>query len=249
MSPDRPVILVHGLVGTLADPAIAAALAPRPSLAPDLLGYGALGEADPAEITLDAQVERVREAAEAAFGREPVHVVGHSVGGVVAMLFADRYPERAADLVSVEGNFTLQDAFWTSAAARMRPDEAEAMLDGWRADPAAWLARSGIPATPASLAAAATQLARQPASTLQAVGRSTVAVTSPPAYLDLVQRVFARRRVHLLAGERSRAGWDVPAWALGAAASETVLPGRGHLMPLEEPAEFGRAVAAALASR
>ncbi|WP_227744214.1 alpha/beta fold hydrolase [Yersinia kristensenii] len=44
---------------------------------------------------------------------EPVHVIGHSVGGAVAVLFARRYPEMTRSLTSVEGNFTLSDAFWS----------------------------------------------------------------------------------------------------------------------------------------
>jgi pimeloyl-ACP methyl ester carboxylesterase len=40
------------------------------------------------------------------------------VGGVVAYLFALRHPERVMGLVSVEGNFSLKDAFWSSSVAR-----------------------------------------------------------------------------------------------------------------------------------
>lgn len=47
--------------------------------------------------------------------------------------------------------------------------------------------------------------------------------------------MFARHRVHLVAGERSAGGWDVPDWAKTAAASDTVVPGVGHMMMLEEP--------------
>jgi hypothetical protein len=42
----------------------------------------------------------------------------------------------------VEGNFSLDDAFWSATLARMPAAEACAMLDGFRADPAAWLARA-----------------------------------------------------------------------------------------------------------
>jgi lipase len=151
----RPVTLIHGLIGTLADPAIAAVLAPCPVLAPDLIGYGALASAPPEDITLDAQVEHVRAAVLDAFGAKRVHVVGHSVGGVVAMLLARRHPDLVASVTSVEGNFTLKDAFWSGKVAAMSPREAEDMMDGFRADPGGWLDRAGRTTCPLSKACSA----------------------------------------------------------------------------------------------
>ncbi len=58
--------------------------------------------------------------------------------------------------------------------------------------------------------------------------------------------MFARVPVHLVAGARSRDGWDVPDWALAGAASLTVLPGRGHMMMVEDGAEFGALLAGLL---
>ncbi|QXH43900.1 alpha/beta hydrolase [Pseudomonas xanthosomatis] len=58
---------------------------------------------------------------------------------------------------------------------------------------------------------------------------------------------IAATPVHLLAGEHSRSGWDVPHWAAQQAASVTVLPGVGHLMMLEDPQGFAQALARLLA--
>jgi pimeloyl-ACP methyl ester carboxylesterase len=44
--------------------------------------------------------------------------------------------------------------------------------------------------------------------------------------------------MHLLAGERSRAGWHVPESVLCRAASITMQSGVGHMMMLEAPEEF-----------
>jgi pimeloyl-ACP methyl ester carboxylesterase len=91
-----PVVLLHGLIGSLDDPAIAAALHPHSVFSPSLLGYGANADIDPATITLSKQAEYVAQLARTKFGRGPVHVVGHSVGGVVAALLAVKYPELVA---------------------------------------------------------------------------------------------------------------------------------------------------------
>jgi pimeloyl-ACP methyl ester carboxylesterase len=238
-APDLPIVLIHGLLGSLDDAAIHGALAPRPSLAPELLGYGELADVAPDTISIAAQVAHVHAAVTRRFGAQPVCLVGHSVGGVVANLLALQHPDRVATVINVEGNFTLRDAFWSASLARMELREVEAQLAGWRADPAAWLARSQLPPTPPLLARARAWLAL-PATTLQAVARSVVVTTGVPAYLESLRQLFARTPVHLVAGERSRAGWDVPDWASAAARSVTIIPGRGHLMMLEDGPEFGR---------
>jgi len=241
-----PIVLVHGLIGSLDEPALVAPLHPHPVLAVPLLGYGVNAGIDPAAITLPAQAEHVASVLRAQFNAGPVHLVGHSVGGVVAALLAHQHPELVAALVSVEGNFTLKDAFWSASVGRMSQADADAMLDGFRADPAAWLARSGIEPTPDHVAVAARWLANQPASTLCAMGRSVVETTGVASYEELLRVVFARMPVHLVAGERSRAGWDVPGWAEQQAASSNVVPATGHMMMLEDPDGFGYVVLRAI---
>src|SRR5262249_34398436 len=148
------------------------------------------------------------------YGTGPVHLLGHSMGGAIVSLFAAQYPALVTTIANVEGNFTLKDAFWSGKLARMSSQEAEAMLAGQRGDPASWLTRCGIPANDRTLVAARTWLAFQPASTLRAMGADLVDVTSKPEYLETVHRVFDTHPIHLVAGERSRADWDTPDWAL-----------------------------------
>lgn len=238
---NAPIVLLHGLMGTLQLPEISSQLS-SDAIAPDLLGYGQHDQITSSAISLDAQVAHVKEMITAAFGDRPVHLVGHSVGGVVAMLFAAAFPDHVDRIVSVEGNFTLNDAFWSASVARMTPTEAEQMLHGLRADLPAWLGRSGIAASPMALHVAERWLHQQPASTVRAMAQSVVAVTGGRTYLATLQMVFGAHPVHLLAGERSRPGWDVPAWAEAQCASSVVLPGTGHMMMLEDTAAFVTAV-------
>lgn len=127
--------------------------------------------------TLRQHAEWVADYVRTRVGR-PVCLLGHSVGGAIAMLAASLLPGSVRMVINVEGNFTLNDAFWCRRIA--------AMSEG----------------TP----------------------------------------------VHLLAGERSCAGWDVPAWVRSAADTSTVLTGVGHMMMLEAPGRFCNAVAALLPS-
>jgi lipase len=241
-----PIVLIHGLMGSLDDPAIRACLSDRSVIAPSLLGYGAFSATAPARLTIAAQIAHLHRLVTERFRAGPVHLVGHSMGGAIAPLLAAAYPHLVATMIDVEGNFTLKDAFWSGQLARMSETEAEQMLSRQRADPAAWLARLGIAVDERTLSSAHRWLHLQPASTLRAMGTALVDTTSRPDYLESVRKVFATHPVHLVAGERSRDGWDTPAWALVRAKSLTVIPGRGHLMTLEDPEGFGRVVAGLL---
>jgi lipase len=241
-----PIVLIHGLMGSLDDPAIRACLPDRTVLAPRLLGYGEFSTTPPARLSIAAQIAHIHRLVTERFGAGPVHLVGHSMGGAIAPLFAATHAYLVASIINAEGNFTLKDAFWSAQLARMTEVEAEQMLARQRADPAAWLARLGVAVNERTLASAQEWLHLQPASTLRAMGTALVDTTSKPDYLESVRKVFAIHSVHLVAGERSRDGWDTPEWALDRAKSLTVMPGCGHLMMLDDPEGFGRVVAGLL---
>jgi pimeloyl-ACP methyl ester carboxylesterase len=98
--------------------------------------------------------------ADAAQGTDPVHLVGHSVGGVIATLYAHQYPGDTLSLINVEGNLTLAGAFWSAEMAKMPAEQAAALLDKYRADPAAWF---GATTDPCEIQNAVDMLAFQPA--------------------------------------------------------------------------------------
>ncbi|MGS0894638.1 alpha/beta fold hydrolase [Burkholderia stagnalis] len=237
MNPPTPVVFIHGFIGTFDVRGWRG-----PQLAPDLLGYGAHRAAPCSAITLAAQVEHVRRAVDARFGAAPVDLVGHSVGGAIAMLFAHAHPGRVRRIVNVEGNFTLDDAFWSASVGRMTPTDADAMLERLRADPSGWLRGAIDDPAPRVLDDARRWLAHQPASTLRAMGRSVVETTGEPAYPQALARVFDRHPVWLIAGERSRAGWHVPDWALARCAGFDTIERCGHLPHAERPDAFRAAL-------
>lgn len=240
-SAPEPFLFVHGLIGTLRDLVPFFEARGLDAHAPDLLGYGEHKDVPPDEIGLYQQVAHLVRWMDRR-GLMRVRLVGHSVGGAVAMLFAHLHPEKVVSVINVEGNFSLADAFWSARVARMTMAEAEEMMTDFRGDPARWLARSGILPEPHLLASAQAFLANQPGSTVQAVARSVVQVTGGNEYACIVKSVFEGSvPVHLVGGARSRSEWDVPLWAVSAAASETVLSG-GHLMMLEDPERFASTV-------
>jgi lipase len=237
-----PFVLVHGLIGSFADVCTISTLRSAAVVCPDLLGYGTEADADPDSITIDAQVEYVRATVLRAVPDTRFHVVGHSVGGVIAMAFAHRFPDRVASVVNVEGNFTLGDAFWSAQIANMAPAEVRDLLEADRSDPARWLRDGGVEPTGDLVQSAAEALAYQPASTIHAMARGVVDFTGRPGYGPLLRKVFQRTPVHLIAGARSRSGWNVPEWALTAAASYAEIPHSGHMVTIEAPGMFADAL-------
>ncbi|KTT76144.1 alpha/beta fold hydrolase [Sphingomonas endophytica] len=232
------VLLIHGLFGSLNAPRILSAFVNRLVLAPDLLGYGALRDQSPAGWTLVDQADHV-----AAHVREHVEcqvdVIGHSVGGAVATIFAHRYPELTRSLTSVEGNMTLSDAFWSQKIARQALPDIAQEVAGFRSDVAAWIGRSGVAASAFTLSTAAAWLDNQPVSTLRTQARAVVSATAAEEYLEQLRAVVASGvPVHLVAGARSRHGWNVPEWLSARATSDTVIADTGHLMMLENPQLF-----------
>jgi pimeloyl-ACP methyl ester carboxylesterase len=236
-----PLVMIHGLLG------FSSYFAPQQYLpeldvrTPDLLGYGSKRTVEQG-VDLDGQANEIVRVLREEVGR-PAWLLGHSVGGAVMMLAAARAPELVRGLISVEGNFTLKDAFWCSRIAAMPQAQWAAEYGAMEGDPAAWLERSGIEASDQRIAWARQILANQPVDTIQSMARSVVSVTGAPGYLEGVRRVLGSGLpLYLLGGELSASGWDVPGWVLALACRSQVQPRAGHMMMLEDPAAFCRIV-------
>lgn len=118
-APRGTLLFVHGLgeSGLCFEALLAApALAEWHLLVPDLPGYGRSpwpaepggleGHADHLALWLRAR------------GAPPVVVVGHSMGGVVGLLLAERHPDLVRALVDVDGNKSTGDCSFSGPAAR-----------------------------------------------------------------------------------------------------------------------------------
>ena len=95
------LVLLHGIAST-ADtwsPVVDALAARHTVLAPDLLGHGASAKPR-GDYSLGAYASGVRDLV-AALGYDRATVVGHSLGGGIAMQFAYQFPERVERLVLI----------------------------------------------------------------------------------------------------------------------------------------------------
>ncbi|CAN7528525.1 alpha/beta hydrolase [Trinickia sp. LjRoot230] len=245
-----PLVMIHGLMGSQHFYAPAAHIDIARVHTPDLIGYGQLAHKThpPHErITLASQaasiIQYLREHV-----AEPCVLLGHSVGGAVAMLVAAAAPERVRALISVEGNFTLDDAFWCKHIASLSEDAWRETHARMIADPAAWLAQSAIAVSDERLRWAEATLHHQSAQTIRAMAQAVVAETGDARYLKAVRAVVDTGiAIGLIAGERSASGWNVPQWVRRATRYDTVQKGAGHMMMLEAPDIFCRLVSDAIA--
>lgn len=237
MSPRPRLVLVHGLLGSMAGLGLERWLPGVELHQPDLVGYGSR-RGEEQGIDLASQAEQLARLLREDIG-EPVWLLGHSTGGAIAMLVADAVPELVRGLISVEGNFTLKDAFWCSRIAPQPEADWAAEYGAMEDAPGAWLEEIGIEASDERIGWIRAMLASQPYATVQQLARSVLDVTGAPDYLEGVRRVLERGTpLWLVGGEQSAAGWDVPDWVMSAACAIHIQPKAGHMMMIEDPAAF-----------
>jgi pimeloyl-ACP methyl ester carboxylesterase len=121
---DGPILWLHGLGESglcfervLAHPGLSG----WRHLVPDLPGYGR--SAWPSRpVALPDLASRLAGWLHAR-GEPPVVVVGHSMGGVLGLLMADRHPSCVRALMDVDGNVTIHDCRYSGTAARWELDD------------------------------------------------------------------------------------------------------------------------------
>ena len=240
------LLLLHGIFGNFSSPKIIEAFGDATVLTPDLIGYGEFRDAQPEDISIESQTEHIAAWLSQREGN-PVHVIGHSIGGALAVLFAERYPELTASISSVEGNFTIEDAFWTAQLATKTIEEIDELVDGYRSDVFGWLVGAGVTPNDWNLSVANEWLDYQPSRTLRAQAAAVVEATNDPSYLETVRNLLdSGTPFHLFAGEKSRRDWHVPDWVESKATTNKDVPDAGHLMMLDNPKGFAEVIISSL---
>ncbi|MGW2115172.1 alpha/beta fold hydrolase [Streptomyces zhihengii] len=128
-----PLVFLHGFGSTkedYADVVHQARLAGRPVLAYDAPGCGASACSELGAVSVQFLAEVARRVLDArGIGR--FHVVGHSMGGLTALLLADDDPHRIAGFTDIEGNLAPEDCFLSRQIVTHGHDDPAAFLSGF----------------------------------------------------------------------------------------------------------------------
>jgi len=113
------VVLIHGITGRSEqwEPAMDHLAAEHTVLAPDLLGHGESAKPR-GDYSLGAYASAVRDIM-VALGHDSATIVGHSLGGGIAMQFAYQFPERTERLVLVSSGGLGRDVHLLLRAASL----------------------------------------------------------------------------------------------------------------------------------
>jgi pimeloyl-ACP methyl ester carboxylesterase len=245
-----PLVLIHGITSTSSTwERVLPTLARRFTvLAPDLIGHG--DSAKPrGDYSLGAYASGVRDLM-VALDHERATVIGHSLGGGVAMQFAYQFPERCERLVLVDSGGLGQEVHLLLRAATLPGSElvlpllaSAGLLGAGRAIGRA-LARVGL-----QLGTDVAEMARGHASLADREARMAFVHTLRSIVDVGGQRVSAIDRLYLAETVPFLLVWGerdpiIPA-AHGRAAHEQVptsrleiIPGAGHFPQLEAPERF-----------
>ncbi|MGW2525103.1 alpha/beta fold hydrolase [Streptomyces sp. NPDC001617] len=128
-----PVVFLHGFGSTkedYTDFVRQPGMAGRPLLAYDAPGCGETDCADLARISIPFLV-RTAQAVLRHAGVERFHLVGHSMGGLTALMLAHQEPHRILSFVDIEGNVAPEDCFLSRQIVTHPAGDDKRFLDGF----------------------------------------------------------------------------------------------------------------------
>jgi pimeloyl-ACP methyl ester carboxylesterase len=249
------VVLVHGITGRSEqwEPVIEHLATEYTVLAPDLLGHGESAKPR-GDYSLGAYASGVRDTM-VALGHDRATIVGHSLGGGIAMQFAYQFPERCERLVLVSSGGLGREVHPLLRAATLPGSEVVLpLLTHARVLAAGEAIGRALGFLRLQAGTDLAEVARGFASLADAESRSAF-VASMRAVLDPGgQRVSALDRLYLAESLPSLIIWGeadpvIPV-AHGRAAHDAMpgsrlelIEGVGHFPQLERPYEFARLLA------
>ncbi len=108
-----PIVFLHGFGSTkedYADIVLHPAFDGHPFVAYDAPGCGESHCADLSKVSIPFLLETALQVLEH-FDIQRFHLVGHSMGGLTALMLAHRFPDRVLSFTDIEGNIAPEDCF------------------------------------------------------------------------------------------------------------------------------------------
>lgn len=192
-------------------------------LAIDLVGFGHSSKPEDFSYDLTEQAEVFQKALES-LGIQEMHLIGHSLGGMVGTLLLDRLGSKIISFINMEGNLVHKDCGLSAEVARIPYSEfQENMFVKIKSD----LERSSDP----GVSLRSQWIERIPDYAFYKTCQSIVTWSESKKLLEIFGR--ARQRKLYLCGERNR--WKAEVLPKDIAVAE--IPGAGHFMIMENAVE------------
>lgn len=128
-----PIVFLHGFGSTkedYADIVLHPAFDGHAVVAFDAPGCGESECADLSKICIPFLLETALQVLEH-FNVERFHLVGHSMGGLTALLLAHRFPERVLSFTDIEGNIAPEDCFLSRQIVDFPADDPDAFFSAF----------------------------------------------------------------------------------------------------------------------
>ena len=128
-----PVLLLHGFGSTkedFADLIFYPQFQDRPVYAYDAPCFGESTCADPSALSIPF-LKEVATQLIIKFGFRRFHLVGHSMGGLTALLLAHSLQDRVLSFTSIEGNLAPEDCFLSRQILEYPPDDTDEFLESF----------------------------------------------------------------------------------------------------------------------
>ena len=125
--PLAPIVFLHGFGSTkedYADIVQQPAFAGHPFVAYDAPGCGESQCGDLSRISIPFLLQTALQVL-AHLGIERFHLVGHSMGGLTALMLAHQFPDRVLSFVDIEGNIAPEDCFLSRQIVDYPSDDPE----------------------------------------------------------------------------------------------------------------------------
>ena len=126
-----PIVFLHGFGSTkedYLDIADRPGLEGRTFLAYDAPGCGESSCEDLSKVSISFLVETAKAMLQE-LGIRQYHLIGHSMGGLTALMLAHQMPERVLSFVNIEGNVAPEDCFLSRQVLTHPSANAQAFLD------------------------------------------------------------------------------------------------------------------------
>ena len=240
------ILLVHGIAGRAEnwDPILPALARDHTVIAPDLPGHGISGK-PPGDYSIGALASAMRDLL-VYLGHERATVIGHSLGGGVAMQYAYMFPERCERLVLISSGGLGQDVSLILRAAALPGADLFLTVTAGAAGKVGAPIGKALAAVGLRPNADVAEVARGFASLADAETRMAFLSTLRSVIGTSGQRVDASNRLYLAAEMPTLIVWGaddpiIPA-AHGERAHEAmpgsrlkVFPGAGHMPHFDDP--------------